>query len=123
MDTSKQIAMVRQRYQTTGITPARQMNNIGREINKLSMSQDLSKTPTGYRYAGAGVDASFSGTAYVSGRRTTGLNSDSDKPWVKVDVSLGTAVEADGPPSNPFPANEEWYEKANTYGDIHVTRL
>ena len=65
----------------------------------------------------------FSGTAIVAGRTITGLNSDPNKPWVKVDVSDGTAVEADGPPSSPFPPSEEWYEKAYTAGHIHVTRL
>ena len=70
-----------------------------------------------------GASTSFSGTAYVSGRRIDGLASDNTKPWVKVDVSDGTATEQDGPPSSPFPPSEEWFEKANTIGDIHVTRL
>ena len=65
----------------------------------------------------------FSGTAYVAGVRTTGLDSDSSKPWVKCDISTGIATEETGPPSNPFPNNEEWYEKAQTAGDIHVPRV
>ena len=67
--------------------------------------------------------ASFSGTAYVSGIKTTNLNGDSTKPWIKVDVTTALAEEETGPPSNPFPPNQEWYEKAYTYGDIHVTRF
>jgi len=60
----------------------------------------------------------FSGTAYVNGAPTTGLNSDGTKLWVKC-THAGAASEQTGPAPNPFPANEEWYEKANTYGDIH----
>jgi len=64
----------------------------------------------------------FSGTAYVAGNKITGLTSDSTKPWVKCDLDAGTASEQSGPPSDPFPENQEWYEKANTYGDIHESR-
>lgn len=55
MDTSKSITGVRRWQNRTGIPSARQMRNIGYEINKLSMSQDVRKTPTGYRYQVAGV--------------------------------------------------------------------
>ncbi len=65
----------------------------------------------------------FSGVVYLSGLRFTGLDSDSTKPWVKVDVANSAVTEQDGPPSNPFPPGEEWYEKGKTVGDIHVTRL
>jgi len=64
----------------------------------------------------------FSGTAYIAGNKTTGLNSDSSKPWVRCFLDTGTAEENAGPPSNPFPFNEEWYEKAQTSGDIHIPR-
>ena len=64
----------------------------------------------------------FSGTAYVAGTKTTGLNNDDSKPWVKCVLSTGVASEQVGPPSDPFPEDEEWFEKANTYGDIHVVR-
>jgi len=62
----------------------------------------------------------FSGTAYVNGHKVTGLDSDPEKPWVKVSLADNTACEEDGPPPDPFPANEEWYLKNETYGDIHV---
>ena len=52
-DSSKQSTGVRRLQRSTGIPSARQMRNIGREINRLSMSQDVTKTPTGYRYAGS----------------------------------------------------------------------
>ena len=49
-DTGKQSTGVRRMQTRTGIPSARQMRNIGREIRCLSMSQDVTKTPTGYRY-------------------------------------------------------------------------
>ena len=64
----------------------------------------------------------FSGTAYVAGNKITGLNSDDTKPWVKCDLDAGTASEQTSAPSNPFPENQEWYEKENTFGDIHESR-
>jgi len=70
-----------------------------------------------------GDTVGFTGVAYVAGRRQTGLDSDSTKPWVKCDVSTGIASEQTGPPSSPFDPNEEWFEKDNTYGNIHVPRL
>ena len=69
-----------------------------------------------------GGSGRFSGTAYVMGARTTGLNSDSSKPWVRIDLSTGAATEQTGPPSFPFGDNYEWYEKSKTPGDIHLPR-
>ena len=65
----------------------------------------------------------FPGVAYVKGVRIANLNSNAALPWVRVKVSSNTATEEAGPPPDPFPDDEEWYEKANTYGDIHVTRF
>jgi len=67
--------------------------------------------------------ATFSGTAYVIGMKTEGLTTYPDCLWVKCDVSNGVCTEVLGPPADPFPANEEWYEKAKTYGDIHLPRV
>jgi len=55
MDISKSSTFVKQYQRQSGITSARQMKNIGREINRLSMSRDVSKTPTGYHYQVAGT--------------------------------------------------------------------
>ena len=74
-------------------------------------------------YYGEPSGSSFSGTAYVSGLKITGLNSNPLYPWVKIDLSAMTAVEDAGPPPNPFPPSIEYYEKSKTVGDIHVTRL
>lgn len=65
----------------------------------------------------------FSGRVYLAGRLFDGMNSDGTKPWVKVDVAFGNVSQEEGPPPNPFPTNEEWYEKVNTFGDIHVPRF
>ena len=69
----------------------------------------------------------FSGKAIVGGWITTGLNSDPSKPWIKVDLtgdppSVTQETEYTGP-AGRFPDSEEWYEKATTYGDIHITRF
>jgi hypothetical protein len=64
---------------------------------------------------GAGMP--FSGTAYVAGRKTTGLGA---KAWVRVHLDSATAEDHDGPAPDPFPAEEEWYEVAQTSGDIHA---
>lgn len=63
----------------------------------------------------------FTGTVYLNGSKHTGLNSDPSKPWVKVLIDGSAAPSQElGPPSDPFPPGEEWYEKSGTYGDIHV---
>jgi hypothetical protein len=69
-------------------------------------------------HAGGGSMA-FSGTAYIAGNKTTGLGT---KAWVRCKLDLATAEDNDGPPPDPFPPNEEWYEVAQTPGDIHISR-
>lgn len=61
----------------------------------------------------------FSGTAYIAGNKTTGLGT---KDWVRCFLDTATAEDNDGPPPDPFPPNEEWYEVSKTSGDIHITR-
>ena len=81
----------------------------------------VSRMPGGTIFT-EGPRLGFSGVAYVKGVKTTGLNSDSTKPYVKCSLDTGAAVEDAGPPADPFPEDEEWFEKASTYGDIHVVR-
>ena len=107
-----------------------EFNKVQRDIKALQEMLGIFPNPDGEDVAdplepvlNEESNASFSGTAYVSGRRIDGLKDTPSKPWVKVDVSDGTATEQDGPPSSPFPPSEEWFEKSNTVGDIHVTRL
>jgi len=97
--------------------------DLEKRLEKIE-SPDGNEMPDPFEpFYGSEDGLSFSGTAYLSGRKFTGLNSDGTKPWVKVDVAAGTVTEDAGPPSNPYPPSEEWYEKGNTVGDIHVTRL
>ncbi len=67
----------------------------------------------------ASASMEFSGTAYIAGRKTTGLGT---KKWVRCNLAMATAVDHDGPPPDPFPMNEEWYEVSKTSGDIHIPR-
>ena len=69
------------------------------------------------------VNTPFSGTAYVVGKKFTGLNSDSSLPWVRINVANVTAVEDAGPAPDPFGANETWREKSKQAGDIIVDRF
>lgn len=88
---------------------------VGGTIKQMDGGKTITVTPSR-----GGV--TFSGTAYIAGNKTTNLNSDSEKPYVRCFLDTATAEEHAGPPPNPFPPNEEWYEKANTGGDIHITR-
>lgn len=88
----------------------------------LLVSVHANGTSLEVKRPGAGGGGSFTGTAYIAGNKTTELNSDSAKPYVRCFLDTGTAEENAGPPPNPFPFNEEWYVKANTYGDIHIPR-
>ena len=78
----------------------------------------------GYERLMASGRSVFSGNVYISGIKITGLNSDSTKPWVKVDLTANppTATEDAGPAPAPFPPGIEYYEKKYTAGDIHITR-
>jgi len=68
----------------------------------------------------ATLGALFSGTVYVNGVKYVGQNSSPGLPWVVVPLDGGTPFQSAGPPPNPFPQNQEWYEKSRTAGDIHV---
>ena len=61
----------------------------------------------------------FTGIVYVKGNKVD-LTADTAKKWVKVNLNSASASYEDGPPTDPFPANEEWYEVSATSGDIHL---
>ena len=62
----------------------------------------------------------FSGKAYYEhDEATTGLNTHSDKPWVKLVKSTHTFSEETDAPTEPWPSDEHWWEKTKTFGDIH----
>ena len=54
VDTSKATPEIKDNYTSSGINSYREDNRIGHEINMLSTSQDLTKSPTGYRYNSGG---------------------------------------------------------------------
>ena len=57
------------------------------------------------------------GTVYLGGTKYTVGTS---LPWIRVRRDALTVENHAGPPPEPFPPGEEWYEVANTPGDIHV---
>lgn len=105
----------------------------------------LSHDPRGgLRIVGSGGVGRWTGVVYVAGRpfRDTDMVPDeisgSDgtitdnstagaKTWIKVDVSPAAEVVSyeDAPVfvSGRFPEDTEYYERAKTAGDIHVTRF
>ena len=104
------------------------LNTVARWLNTINVNGGPRfATPFDLRlYLASGEGGSaeivFSGTAYIAGRKITGLSSDSSKPWVRCFLDTATAEEHAGPPPDPFPSNEEWYEKAQTAGNIHIPR-
>ena len=68
------------------------------------------------------IQGGFTGIVYLAGTKID-MRTLEQKDWIKVNVSAGTAVYADGPAPNPFPSNEEWYERRSVWGDLHVTRF
>ena len=95
---------------------------VGEDIEDVD--HPLDEQPEGDPWPEVTVGADFSGKAYAAnGTPTTGLAATGNKPWVKYVINTATFSEETGPPSDPWPANEVWWEKANTYGDIVVTRL
>jgi len=100
------------------------LNAIGRLINGLHVVGGSVLTTKDFIRIRLDQQTTFSGTAYVSGAKTTGLNSDGTKGWIKCNAATGTASEVNAAEVVfPFPPNIEFYEKSKTYGDIHVTRL
>ena len=101
------------------------LNTVANWLNGMKIiGGEVVHTPDGiiinpFLSSGGGGSMPFSGTAYVAGNKTTGLGT---KAWVRCNLSLGTAVDHDGPAPDPFPPNEEWYEVAFTPGDIHESR-
>ena len=103
------------------------LNLIGRMINGLHFADGGSVITTRdfIRLRPESLaNGNFSGTAYVAGVKTTGLNSDPAKGWVMVNASTTTATQVYAAQVvTPFPPNVEFYEKTYTYGDIHLPRL
>ena len=58
-------------------------------------------------------------TAYIYGEAKTLSPAATDK-WIVVNLATGNITYSVSDPSDPFPANEEWYEIANTSGTIRI---
>jgi hypothetical protein len=69
--------------------------------------------------AGGGGGGRFNGMAYTpAGRLYDDLN-ESEKPWVKYDLSTGVITEEVGPPASPWGVNETWRKKSDASGSIY----
>jgi hypothetical protein len=101
------------------------LNRIGRRLNLLHFAGEgdvMTTEATGIMLRTPPAPA-CTGVVYVSGTRHTGKVSEQTKPWIKVDIAANTVTEESGPPSFPLPSHQEWYDKAQTFGDIHITRF
>ena len=116
---------VRDHFNHSGIVSKTWLEKTGRMLNNISIEGAESSVSTRGIRIQVTPGNRFSGTAYVSGTKYTGLKSDSDKPYVKIDLTANpvTVTEETGPPADPFPDGEEWYPKATTSGDIHLSRM
>jgi len=66
-----------------------------------------------------GGGGAFNGMAYTpAGRLYDDLN-ESEKPWVKYDLSTGIITEEVGPPASPWGVNETWRKKSDASGSIY----
>jgi hypothetical protein len=97
------------------------LNRTARWLNGMQLEGgQVIHNDNGIRLVPGGSGTStFSGTAYIAGSKTTGLGT---KEWVRCFLDTATAEDNDGPPPDPFPPNEEWYEVSQTAGDIHIPR-
>jgi hypothetical protein len=98
---------------------ARELNKYARFLNNFAVMGDGYFIPNPRNPTVFVNNSHFTGTAYVSGIKITGLASDVTKKWVSCKAD-GTATEQAGPAPDPFPADEEWFEKSHIYGDLHA---
>jgi len=148
VDTSKTIPPINRNYNQSGIYSARQMNEIGRELGRLSSSIDLTKTPTGYKYSATGGDAgnwtlqcnktgndavtvtagtiSFGGTDMVVAETDITLTGETEFVYVKVARASNTAT-VEHAAVRPSSGSTNWYliltsytATAGTYGTATV---
>lgn len=105
------------------------MNRVGAFLNAIRGLNGIDVVPN----SAGGVDlmlpatesfgGGFSGYVYVGGYLND-LTAATRKAWVKVDKTAANLTTAatydDGPPPDPFPQGQEWYNVSRTSGDIHV---
>ena len=70
--------------------------------------------------AGGGNSGTFSGVGHApDGNRTTGLNSDSTKEYVRWSDSAWSFSEAETEPI-PWPQGDRYWEKSSVSGDVYA---
>ena len=104
---------------------AKELSLLGKRINNIHGSNGVHVFHdwSGIKISGGGGGGGrgFSGTAYDrAGNKTTGLSSDTAKPWVKYDLSTGAFTEQVGPPSTPWGNNEVWRNKSDIHGSLYL---
>ncbi len=94
------------------------MNAVARRLSRVVVYGGQGEwTPDGLKLY---IWRGFTGIVYLAGVKFTGLGT---KEWVRARIDVGIVEDHDGPPPDPFPPGEEWYEVASTVGDIHITRF
>ena len=119
--------ILKQTWKATGIFAevAEFMNLVGAIINgtRVVSGGHMDLTSNGMLFYLTAA-TKFSGTAYApNGTKTEDLNLTGSKAWVKWSTSDYAFTEETGPPGSPWGSDEVWFEKANTAGNIVVSRL
>ena len=62
----------------------------------------------------------FTGSGWINGIATTGMNDTPAKLWLQIDMSTNPWIvtEIDGPPSSPWGDNVSYRIKSQIYGDL-----
>lgn len=105
---------------------AKELNTLSRRINNITgqggitVRHDWKDIKIDGGGAGGG-GRGFNGDAYDrAGNKTTGLNSDSDKSWVKYLHNTGVFTQEIGPPSSPWGNAEVWRKKTDIHGSLYL---
>lgn len=112
-----------------GVAKASDLAAVAETLDNLTPdAPGIMLTPSGAlhpprRRKSYGLAANCTGNGWIGRYYKEGLNSDTAKEWIKVNVATTVATEENGPPSNPCPEDEVWFKKSATYGDFRVDRL
>ncbi len=112
----------RDNFRAGGRHSAGAFNDLARALNGMRGEGGIivRVDRSGIVISGGATAAKFSGAAEVSGYWYYGLDSEKTKPYVVIPLDGSAPREDEGPMPNPNPANEVWFPKATTAGDIHV---
>jgi hypothetical protein len=64
----------------------------------------------------------FTGNGWIRGKKITGMNSDSTKPFLQISLATNpaTVTEQAGSIPNPWGDNDLWRAKADIAGDLYI---